>query len=308
MGGFEPMAAGIEKRAVSAGRADGSSVRLLSSESARRIAEESGVSLRDVEKTALSSGVIPERYVRNFDSLCLDDQKRLMDATVAVVGLGGLGGCVCELLARAGIGHLILIDGDRFEDSNLNRQLLATMDTIGKAKTQVAYDRLQAVNPAVEAILRNGYLSAATATGWLAGASVVVDCLDNLKDRFLLERAAKALEVPMVSAALAGGFGQLMTIYPEDEGLSLVYGPVDTAPEKGAEVHLGTLGFTAALMASLECAEVIKILTGKGEVVRNRLLVMDLWNSRLDILPLQSDVRYGEGGTSCHEDRCPSES
>ncbi len=283
------MSAEIEAKAVNANRADGSTVRLLSSASVRSIADDIGVCLRDVEMTALSSGVIPERYVRNFDSLGLEDQKRLLDTTVAVVGLGGLGGGVCELLARAGIGHLILIDGDRFEDSNLNRQLLSTMDMIGKAKTRVAADRVHNVNPAVEVILRNGYLTAATAAGWLAGASVVVDCLDNLKDRFLLEKAAKALEVPMVSAALAGGFGQLMTIYPEDEGLSLVYGAADAAPEKGAEVHLGTLGFTAALMASLECAEVIKVLTGKGEVVRNRLMVMDLWNSRMDILPLRSD-------------------
>jgi len=291
MGGLERMSAEIEEKAVSAKRADGSSVRLLSSASVRSIADGIGVCLRDVEMAALSSGILPERYIRNFDSLGVDDQKRLLGATVAVVGLGGLGGCVCELLARVGIGHLILIDGDRFEDSNLNRQLLSTMDAIGKAKTQVAAERVGVVNPAVEVILRNGYLSAATAAGWLAGASVVVDCLDTLKDRFLLEKAAKALEVPMVSAALAGGFGQLMTIFPEDEGLSLVYGPADAAPEKGAEVHLGTLGFTAALMASLECAEVIKILTGKGEVVRNRLLVMDLWNSRMDMLPLQSEVR-----------------
>lgn len=289
MGGLERVSAQIEEKAINAKRADGSAVRLLSSASVRSIADGIGVCLREVERAALSSGILPERYIRNFDSLGLDDQKRLLDATVAVVGLGGLGGCVCELLARAGIGHLILIDGDRFEDSNLNRQLLSTMDALGKAKTEVAAERVYAVNPAVEVILRNGYLSAANAPGWLAGASVVVDCLDTLKDRFLLEKAAKALDVPMVSAALAGGFGQLMSIFPEDEGLSLVYGAADAAPEKGAEVHLGTLGFTAALMACLECAEVIKILTGKGEVVRNRLLVMDLWNSRMDMLQLQSD-------------------
>lgn len=262
--------------------------RSLSSSAVESIALEHRISPRQVEHLALSSGIIPERYVRNFDTLALEDQRRLLDATIAVVGLGGLGGAVCELLARAGVGRLILIDGDCFEESNLNRQLLATMAALERPKAVAAAERLKAINPSVEVIDHKDFLCESNAIQRLEGSRIAVDCLDNLKDRFVLEKAAKELHIPLVSAALAGGFGQLMTVFPEDEGLSLIYGSADAVPEKGAEVHLGTLGCTAMAMAALECAEVIKILTGKGEPVRNRLLVMDLWNTRMEVLSLSA--------------------
>ncbi|WP_245589073.1 HesA/MoeB/ThiF family protein [Desulfatirhabdium butyrativorans] len=276
----------IESHSVETHRSCDRTYRSLSCSAVESIAMIHQMPPRHVENLALASDIIPERYVRNFDTLGPEDQRRLLDATVAVVGLGGLGGAVCELLARAGVGRLILIDGDRFEESNLNRQLLATMAALGRPKALTAKERLKAINPSVEVIGHGDFLSESNAMQRLEGCLVAVDCLDNLKDRFVLEKAAKRLHIPLVSAALAGGFGQLMTVFPEDEGLSLVYGSADTVPEKGAEIHLGTLGCTAMLMAALECAEVIKILTGKGEPVRNQLLVMDLWNTRMEVLSL----------------------
>ena len=280
----------IENHSVEKHRACGRTYRSLSSSAVESIARKHHIPPRQVEHLALSSNIIPERYVRNFDTLSLEDQRSLLDATVAVVGLGGLGGAVCELLARVGVGRLILIDGDCFEQSNLNRQLLATMPSLGQPKALEAAARIRAINPSVEVIDHGDYLRESNAMQWLEDSRVAVDCLDNLKDRFVLEKAAKGVQIPLVSAALAGGFGQLTTIFPEDEGLSLVYGSADAVPEKGAEIHLGTLGCTAMVMAALECAEVLKILTGKGEPIRNRLLVMDLWNTRMEVLSLSASL------------------
>lgn len=278
----------IENRSIEKHRACNRTYRSLSTIAVESIALENHIPPKQVENLALSADIIPERYVRNFDTLGPEDQRRLLDATVAVVGLGGLGGAVCELLARAGVGRLILIDGDRFEESNLNRQLLATMAALERPKAFAAAERLKAINPSVEVVDHGDFLCESNARQRLEGSRVAVDCLDNLKARFVLEKAAKGLHIPLVSAALAGGFGQLMTIFPEDEGLSLVYGSEDAVPEKGAEIHLGTLGCTAMAMAALECAEVIKILTGKGEPVRNRLVVMDLWNMGMEVLSLSA--------------------
>ena len=120
----------------------------------------------------------------------------------------------------------------------------------------------------------------------ITGADVVVDCLDTLKTRFVLEKAARAAKIPLVSAAIAGTYGQITTIFPEDPGLSLIYGPEDQVPAKGAEATLGTLPYTAMMMASLECSEITKILLKRGTLLRNRLLVMDLMDNAVEVLSL----------------------
>ncbi len=131
-------------------RPDATSYRSLSYDSQKRIAETSGTGHKPVQLAALQQGITPEVYVRNQKSLSCLDQIRLLNKRVAVIGLGGLGGAVTEILARVGIGGLILVDGDRFDDSNLNRQLLSSTAVLGKEKAVIAEQRVALVNPAVE--------------------------------------------------------------------------------------------------------------------------------------------------------------
>ena len=235
---------------------------------------------------ALAHHAIPERYARNMQTFSSQDQVALLNSCVCVVGLGGLGGAVTEILARLGIGALTLIDGDVFEESNLNRQILSTLQWIGVSKAKTAENRIQEINPSVQIRIHEVFLDALNGAQLLEGATVVVDCLDNLKDRFVLEKAAKAANIPLVSAAIAGTFGQITTVFPDDPGLSLIYGPEDSVPTKGAEASLGTLPYTALLMASLECSEVAKILLKRGSLLRNRILVMDLMDNVMEAFPL----------------------
>jgi len=246
---------------------------LLSLAATRGLAESLGVSLRDVERRALACGLIPARYERNLGTVGVEGQCRLLEATVAVAGCGGLGGWVAEGLARMGIGHLILIDPDRFEESNLNRQLGCVERTVGELKAPCVAERVREVNRAVTVTPVVARVTAENAAELLAGAEVIVDALDTLPARLTLEGAARQLGVPLVHGAIAGFTGQVMTVLPGDPGLSALYGA--EIPERGVETTQGNPAATPMMVAAWQVHEVVKALVGMGELIRHRLLVVD---------------------------------
>lgn len=251
------------------------------------LARKYNVSGHQIEIEALQAGIVPERYTRNLRTFSLQDQATLLQSRVSVVGLGGLGGGVTEILARIGVGNLNLMDGDTFEDSNLNRQFLSTHEGLATPKAVAAVERVQAVNASVVVEAHTEFLDADNAAGLLAGSNVVVDCLDSLKFRFILEEACKTAGIPLVSAAVAGVAGHVTTIFPEDPGLKLIYGERDRIPEKGAEASLGTLPQCVTILSALETSEVVKVLLKKGSLLRNKLLVVDLMDNTMEVLKLQ---------------------
>lgn len=265
---------------------DGVPYQSLPLESARMVAERNNVRLRDVEIEALKQKVVPERYARNRRILSLSEQIQLLSSSAAVVGVGGLGGSVAEILARLGVGHLVLIDGDTFETSNLNRQLFATDRVLGQPKVEVAKARIATVNEAVLLTVHHQFLDETNGAGLLGAVDVIIDCLDTVKSRFVLQKAASQIGTPMVSAAIAGLMGQMTTVFPEEPGLSRVYGDAQKAPDRGVESMLGNLAPTVTYMAGLQCAEAMKILLKKPGVLRNRLLLVDLERYTLDTMVL----------------------
>ena len=273
----EKLLEAIRQATVESAFPDGTAYASVSTNRVRRLAGRFDATPRQVEITSLENDVVPERYARNMRTFSLRDQARLLRSRAAVVGLGGLGGAVTELLARAGVGRLALIDGDRFEDSNLNRQLMSTVDLQGKPKAAAAAARVRAVNPSVETAEHGVFLDSGNAARLLDGAQVVVDCLDSLDSRRNLQKACRRLDIPLVSAAVAGFSGQLTAIFPGDGGFDLIYGPRDPdQPSKGVEASLGTIPFTVTLMSSLECNEAVRILLTGRSSLRNRLLIVDL--------------------------------
>ena len=261
--------------------------RSLSVQHVLELSRRSGLSSREAEIAALENDVVPERYARNMRTFSLADQATLLKAHAGVVGLGGLGGTVTEILARMGVGRLTLIDGDRFEDSNLNRQFLSSIAHLGHPKSEAARQRVDQINPSVHCTGPAEFLSPENADDWLASCDVVVDCLDNLPARFMVEDACRRLRRPMVSAAVAGASGHVTTIFPGDRGLRLVYGEPQDLPPKGAETSLGTVPFSVTFLAALECAEVAKILLGKGSPLRGKLLLADLMDGMVEVITLQ---------------------
>ncbi len=224
---------------------------------------------------------LKDRYVRNENMLSHEENLRLRHFRVAVVGCGGLGGYIIELLARLGIGHLTVIDGDVFEVSNLNRQLLSLPANLGKPKTEEARQRVGEVNPEVKVVARQLLINSDNAAGILVGHDLIVDALDNVSTRKVVAAAANALNIPMVFGAIAGWYAQVGTIMPGDRLLERIY-PDEV--EKGAETLLGNPSFTPALAASLQVAEALKVLLGKEGVLRNKLLIVNTLDHEYQVI------------------------
>ena len=261
---------------------------VISLRKAASIARSEGTSTKEVEIEALKQGIIPWRYLRNIGTIDLDGQIALLESTVAVVGAGGLGGVVIELLARQGVGHLIIIDNDRFTERNLNRQLMSTERNLSEYKVTVAAKRVGQINSAVTVTTFRERLTGENAQNLLSGARVVADGLDNLSSRLVVEKACRQLAIPYVYASAAGSGGQLMTIFPEDVGLSSIYGPPsDSLPEHGMETKIGIPPATPAMIATLETQEVVKIITGIGKPARHQLLLVDTMECAIDRIELR---------------------
>lgn len=215
---------------------------------------------------------LPPRYQRNYKSISVEDQSKLKDSTVAIIGCGGLGGSIAEELSRLGIGNLILIDGDRIEETNLNRQLFATEKNIGQPKVEAARDRLQAVNSGVKLKLIADWFSEDNAVEFFKGANLVCDALDSISRRVSLERACHRLGLPLVYAGIAGWYGLLGVSFPGDLSVSRLF----RQGEKGMEKIWGNPAFTAAVLASLSVVEAVKILVGRDVSLRHSWLHVDL--------------------------------
>jgi molybdopterin/thiamine biosynthesis adenylyltransferase len=267
-------------------RPDQSSYTGLLLADARKIADRTGMSLREVEDAALAEGILPERYSRNQKYMSCPDQLRLLRAHVAIIGLGGLGGTVTEILARLGVGTLTLVDGDVFDESNLNRQLLSSPGRLGQKKAAAGGERVVEINPAVTVRVIDQFLTADNALAILAGVQLAVDCLDTVTARFVLEEGCRLASIPLVSAAIAGTSGQATTIFPGDPGLKLIYGGAANAPAKGVEASLGTLPFAAVYMAAAQCAEITTILLGRPPELRHRLLLAEICDHTAELVDL----------------------
>jgi molybdopterin/thiamine biosynthesis adenylyltransferase len=274
----------IQEKAIKITDPAGREVHVIGDRAALEIACRSGLDLREIYIEALKLSVHPYRYIRNMDIISPAEQLKLAESQVAVVGAGGLGGHVILLLARVGIGRLIVVDHDRFDETNLNRQALCSREALQKPKSRTALETVASINPAVRVIPHQVKISAANIDGILTGADVIVDALDNVHDRLMLQEAARRLGVPMVHGALAGFEGRIMTVYPDDPGLEQLYDAEETAeadPER-PEALLGVPAVTAAIIGVFQTMEVLKILLNRGRLFRHVMAHIDLENGRFE--------------------------
>ena len=250
----------------------------------REAAERFGLGLAEVEQHALEAALLPGRYRRNRETVSSADQLTLFRSRVAVVGCGGLGGYLVEQLARLGVGTLVLLDPDVFEEHNLNRQLLSSPEHLGRAKVDVAAERVAAINPAITPLPRRIAFSRENGRELLGGCSAVVDGLDSVLVRRDLADVCRALGVPLVHGAIAGWYGQVAVQLPGDDITPLLR---PTPAGKGVETRLGNPSFTPAVIASLQVAEVTKVLLGRGNALSGRALFANLLDMEFEV------VRHG---------------
>ncbi|MDY6796734.1 MAG: HesA/MoeB/ThiF family protein [Actinomycetota bacterium] len=236
-----------------------------------------------IEITALQAGIIPLRYLSNIGTLGIPGQLELLRSCVGICGLGGLGGYVVELLARIGVGHLILADGDIFEEDNLNRQNLCTESSLGRLKAEEAAERVRVINSSLRVAAHSRFVAGGDVREIYGETDLVVDALDTVSARFALEAGCTELGIPMVHGAIAGDSGQVMTIFPGDPGLKIIYSSGD---DRGVETIEGNPSTTPALVASVQATEAVKIICG-GEPLRRGFLLIDTSSNLYQFIPLE---------------------
>ncbi len=249
----------------------------------KEAAELFGWSYAAVEELALENGIFPARYQRNRNMISVAEQLQLFRSSVAVIGCGGLGGYVIEELARLGVGRIVAVDPDIFEEHNLNRQLLSSPGNLGKPKVEAALTRVNEINPAVTVTPIRDAFCTANGPELLEGVTVAVDALDSIAYRLELAETCTELGIPMVHGAIGGWYGHVTTQLPGDSTVQSIYR--NWVEGKGIEKHLGNPAFTPAVIASLEVAEVCKIVLGKGDLLRNRKLSIDLLDMEIHEIP-----------------------
>lgn len=222
-------------------------------------------------------------------------QRRLLESRVAVVGAGGLGSPALMYLAAAGVGTLDVIDADRVDLSNLQRQVLHTTDRVGAFKTTSATTAIAALNPDVRVVEHCVWLTADNALDVLANADVILDGSDNFPTRYLVNDAAFFLKKPLVNGAMFRFEGQV-TVFPNDGAAeSPCYRCLFPEPPPRDLVpscqEAGILGCVPGVIGSMMACEAIKLLLGIGEPLKGRLLVFDALTMRTREVKLRRNTR-----------------
>lgn len=236
------------------------------------------------------------RYARQIQCAGFGEasQLALKQARVLVVGAGGLGSAVLSYLAAAGVGTLGVIDDDRVELSNLNRQIIHETGDVGRLKAQSAYDRIEELNPHVTVKHHAMKLEAANAEAIIAEYDVVADGCDNFETRFAVNRACIALKKPLVSAAVRGWDGQIASFAPHLVPHSACYQCLVSpeAPEINTCHESGIIGPLCGVLGSLQAMEVLHWLLGSPALV-SRLLIVNGRNFNQRIVSLAPDESCG---------------
>ena len=212
-----------------------------------------------------------ERYNRQIliPKFGKEGQEKLKEAKVTVAGVGGLGCPALVYLTAAGVGNINIIDKDRVELSNLNRQILHWDKDIGKYKVHSAMEKLAQLNPEVKIDGNITEITEENVKGLLDGSDVVIDGMDNFKTRLILNKACVDLGIPFIHAAVYGLGGELLTVIPRKGPCYqcyLVQAPPEIKP-------FPVLGATPGVMACLQVIEAIKLITGCGDVTPGKLLI-----------------------------------
>jgi adenylyltransferase/sulfurtransferase len=240
------------------------------------------------------NGLTDEQLLRYNRQILLHDfdvagQERLLRSRVLVVGLGGLGCPAALYLAAAGVGSLLLADGDAVELSNLQRQIAHGDADIGRNKADSAATAIAALNPGVAVEVIPHRLGEADMAPLLGRVDLVVDATDNFAARFALNRACIAAGVPLVSAAAVRAEGQLSVFDPVRGGpcYRCLYPETETAGLTALSCsESGVLAPVVGVLGSLQAMEAIKLLAGYGEPLRGTLLVLDLRSMEIRRLTL----------------------
>lgn len=237
-----------------------------------------------------------ERYDRQIklQGFGIEAQEKLASAKVLVIGAGGLGCPVLQYLTAAGIGNIGIVDDDRVSFSNLHRQILYTTNNIGKLKTEAAFERLSSMNPEIQINVISERISTKNAINILSKYDLILDCSDNFPTRYLLDDACRILKKPLIFGAIYQYEGQVAVFNVEDnKGFSTNYRDLFPQPPKPEEVpdcnDAGVLGVLPGIIGTLQATEAIKLITGIGEPLINRLMIINVLDYQTAIFEIPAE-------------------
>lgn len=218
-------------------------------------------------------------FARNLAILSPEEAEALRAKRVLVAGCGGLGCSVTELLARSGVGGLILADGDVYEPSNMNRQIFCTADTLGQGKAEASAARVLKINPELEVRAVAANLTPENAASLVHGCDIVIDALDSVPARLLLEDACAAEGVVLVHGAVNGWALQTGVCPPGAGMLHALY--------RGNEAGKGSGGVAVTVFAcaAFQVSEALKVLLGREDALNGKLVFFDLLSKESRIVP-----------------------
>ena len=217
-------------------------------------------------------------------------QLKLSESTVLLIGLGGLGSAASIYLTAAGVGHLILVDYDKVDLSNLQRQIVHATDDIGRLKVESASDRLLALNPDVKLTLINRSLETNGLVENAELSDVIIDATDNFKTRFMINQASVATVTPLVSGAAIRFEAQISVFDPRDSDspcYRCLYGE-DNLVDETCTMN-GVLSPLLGIVGSIQATEAMKVIMGLGKTLQGELLLVDISNMELHKAKLQKD-------------------
>ena len=219
------------------------------------------------------------RYERNIPALSEEACNTLLGKRVLVVGCGGLGGHLIDMLARIGVGMLRVVDGDVFEPSNLNRQLLSEVPLLGVSKAKAAAAKISRVNPEISVEAVDSFLTEKNVRSLLLFCDVVLDGLDNIESRRILAKECERAGIPYIYGAVNGWVAQAAISMAGDHLVEKLY------PEGSVLKNKSVLSFTPALCASIQVSLCVKLLTGR-QVETGKLYYFDLLNQEYETIPM----------------------
>jgi len=244
---------------------------------------------KDIEKVILENGFFPKRYQRQRAVFGNLQQLRLLQARVAIVGCGGLGGSIFEMLVRLGVGHLLVIDPDFFVESNLNRQSLATSANLGRDKVEVAAEWGRLVNPVIDIEPLNQVFQSSEAEDRLSTCDLVFDALDSIPARLELALLCDRYNLMLIHGAVAGWYGQAASVAPGSAKMTRFYPHASVSDAghnraSGIESAIDNLVPTVNVVAALQVSLGLKFLFKRDPDESSAGCFIDLSELELELL------------------------
>lgn len=218
-----------------------------------------------------------KRYMRHIDLYGVgpDGQRKLKNARVCVVGAGGLGSPALLYLAAAGVGHIGIVDGDNVDLSNLQRQVIHSTSAVGTPKTLSAKQRIAEINPYVEVVCYNEYLTSDNAEGVLSQYDFVIEATDHFQSKYLINDVCCKLGKPFSIGGVQQYGGQTITCVPGSRTYRDVFPEAEDNRECQSCAALGILGVVPGIVGTIQATEAIKYILSLGQLLTDRLLIFD---------------------------------